>query len=200
MLPLDIMLRDQFGCVLRDDLLQQCLFADTDLTFAKAYDIAIQAESVDKQQRDIRKPTEPAYLTNYELQPYQESGKKLPKAQRCWRCDEQHSPQSCKLQSATCHFRKKRGHIEEACITKKNQSRAPPERHKRVKASEAITQTETHGSLPASPALHDLNTLLNQRTERKVMIDVTVHHQPIHIEVDSGAACTLISEQTYRQT
>lgn len=32
------------------------------------------------------------------------------------------------------------------------------------------------------------------------MIDVTLHHQPIHLEVDSGAACTLISEQTYHQT
>lgn len=60
MLPLDIMLHDRFVLGLRDDFLQQRLFAETDLTFAKAYDIAIRAESAGKQQRDLRKPTEPA--------------------------------------------------------------------------------------------------------------------------------------------
>ncbi|XP_077530887.1 uncharacterized protein LOC144142931 [Haemaphysalis longicornis] len=172
MLPLDIMLRDRSVCGLRDDFLQQRLFAETDLTFAKAYDITIRAESAGRQQRDIRKPTEPAYLTNHQLQPPRRNG----------------------------HFCKKRGHIEKACITKKKQSRAPPERHKRVNASESLTQAETHGVLPASPALYDLNTVLNLRTQPKIMIEVTVHHQPIHFEVDSGAACTLINEPTYHQT
>ncbi|XP_077547727.1 uncharacterized protein LOC144159963 [Haemaphysalis longicornis] len=200
MLPLDIMLRDRFVCGLRDDFLQTRLFADTDLTFAKAYDIAIRAESAGQQQRNIRKPTEPAYLTNHQLQPPRASGKKPPKTQRCCRCDEQHSPQSWKLQCSTCYFCKKRGHIEKACITKKKQSRTPPERHKHVNGAEAITQAETHGSLPASPALYDLNSVRNLRTQPKIMIDVTVHHQPIYFDADSGAACTLISEQTYHQT
>ncbi|XP_077537529.1 uncharacterized protein LOC144149749 [Haemaphysalis longicornis] len=145
-----------------------------------AYYTAIRAEGAGKQQRDIRKPTAPAYLTNHHLQPLQASGKKPPKAQRCWRCDEQHSQQSYKLQGAMCHFCKKQGHIEKACITKRNQSKAPPERHKRVNASEAIAQADPHGSLPASPALYDLNTILNRRTQPMIMIDVTVHHQLIH--------------------
>ncbi|XP_077531216.1 uncharacterized protein LOC144143321 [Haemaphysalis longicornis] len=194
MLPLDIMLRGRFVCGLRDNFLQQRLFTETEYTFARAYDIDIRPESAGKQQRDIRKPTEPAYLANHQLQPHQAKGEKTPKAQRCWRCDEQNSPQSCKLLGATCHFCKKRGQIEKACITNRKQSRKPPERHKRVNASQAITQEKTHGSLPASPALYDLNTVLNLHTQPKIMIHVTVHHQPIHLELDSGAACTLSSE------
>lgn len=45
MLSLDIMLHDRFVWGLRDNLLQQRLFAENDPTFTKAYDIAVQADS-----------------------------------------------------------------------------------------------------------------------------------------------------------
>ncbi|KAK8774288.1 hypothetical protein V5799_011179 [Amblyomma americanum] len=54
LLPLDVMLRDRFVCGLRDQNLQQRLFAEKDLTFSKAYDFAIRAESAVQQQRQIK--------------------------------------------------------------------------------------------------------------------------------------------------
>ncbi|XP_077507188.1 uncharacterized protein LOC144116318 [Amblyomma americanum] len=59
MLPLDVMLRDRFVCGLSDESLQQRMFAEKDLTFNKAYDIAVRAESADHQQGQIRRNTEP---------------------------------------------------------------------------------------------------------------------------------------------
>lgn len=64
MLPLDVMLRDRFVCGLRDEGLQQRLFAETGLTFSKAYDIAQRAESAGHQQRDIRRNVEPVHHTS----------------------------------------------------------------------------------------------------------------------------------------
>lgn len=43
---------------------------------ARAYDIALSAESAGKQQRVIRKPTEPAYIPNHQLNPHQASLRK----------------------------------------------------------------------------------------------------------------------------
>ncbi|XP_077498703.1 uncharacterized protein LOC144109788 [Amblyomma americanum] len=59
MLPLGVMLRDRFVCGLSDESLQQRMFAEKDLTFNKAYDIAVRAESAGHQQREIRRNTEP---------------------------------------------------------------------------------------------------------------------------------------------
>lgn len=44
MLPLDVMLRDRFVCGIMDEHLQQRLFAETNLTFKKAYDMAVRTE------------------------------------------------------------------------------------------------------------------------------------------------------------
>ncbi|KAK8773285.1 hypothetical protein V5799_012182 [Amblyomma americanum] len=64
MLPLDVMLRDRFVCGLSDESLQQRMFAEKDLTFNKAYDIAVRAESAGHQQREIRRNTEPVHQTS----------------------------------------------------------------------------------------------------------------------------------------
>ncbi|KAK8775628.1 hypothetical protein V5799_031024 [Amblyomma americanum] len=53
LLLLDVMLRNRFVCGLRDQNLQQRLFAEKDLTFSKAYDFPIRAESAVQQQRQI---------------------------------------------------------------------------------------------------------------------------------------------------
>lgn len=64
MLPSDVMVRDRFVCGLRDEGLRQRLFAETGLTFSKAYDIAQRAESAGHQQRDIRRNVEPVHHTS----------------------------------------------------------------------------------------------------------------------------------------
>ncbi|XP_037505852.1 uncharacterized protein K02A2.6-like [Rhipicephalus sanguineus] len=44
MLPQDVMLRDRFVCGIRDEHLQQRLFAEKDLTFQRALDLALSSE------------------------------------------------------------------------------------------------------------------------------------------------------------
>ncbi|XP_049272416.1 uncharacterized protein K02A2.6-like [Rhipicephalus sanguineus] len=180
MLPLDIMLGDRFVCGLRDDLLQQRLFAESDPTFTKAYDIAVRAESASQQQRDMRGTIEPVH--------HQRLTEVITT-----------SPQTCKFQAAMCNFCNKRGHIEKACISKKKLAKGPPQRHKSGNAPRSITQVETQHSLPAPTSLYDLHNV-NLGTQPKIMVTLAVNRQPIEFEVDSGAACTLISEETYRNT
>ncbi|KAK8773502.1 hypothetical protein V5799_011964, partial [Amblyomma americanum] len=137
MLPLDVMLRDRFVCGLSDESLQQRMFAEKDLTFNKAYDIAVRAESAGHQQREIRRNTELVHQTS----------------------------------------------------NQPNHS---------VDASENTPPSDVHGTTSAAPSvLYDLNTM-NLGTRPKIFTEVSVHDQLIKFEVDSGAACTLISEDTFR--
>ncbi|XP_077498038.1 uncharacterized protein LOC144108747 [Amblyomma americanum] len=62
--PLDVMLRDRFVSGLSDESLQQRMFSEKDLTFNKAYDIAVRADSAGHQQREMRRNTEPVHQTS----------------------------------------------------------------------------------------------------------------------------------------
>lgn len=201
MLPLDVMLRDRFVCGLRDAGLQQRLFAETGLTFSKAYDIAQRAESAGHQQRDIRRNVEPVHHTSQQSGHSTSKAKSSRKTQRCWRCDDMHDPQVCRYKTATCNFCQKLGHIERACISKRKQlgPKTSVQRNNNVDAQEGQTQDTSRTALTSS-ALYDLNAVVNLGTRPKITTEIMVHQRPIRFEVDSGAACTLISEDTFRAT
>ncbi|KAK8788324.1 hypothetical protein V5799_021900, partial [Amblyomma americanum] len=202
MLPLDVMLRDRFVCGLCDESLQQRMFAEKDLAFNKAYDITVRAESAGHQQREIRRNTEPVHQTSNQAHKTSVAAKLVKKAQRCWRCDDQHNPQECRFQSAPCNFCHKRGHIERACIKKRKlvKIKSPSQPNHSVDASENTPPSDVHGTTTAAAApsvLYDLNTM-KLGTRPKIFTEISVHDQLIKFEVDSGAACTLISEDTFR--
>ncbi|KAJ8947064.1 hypothetical protein NQ318_019959 [Aromia moschata] len=45
--------------------------------------------------------------------------KKCTKLKACFRCGNSHDPEECPFKEAQCHFCKKKGHIERACLSKK---------------------------------------------------------------------------------
>lgn len=53
-LPLDIMLRDRSVCGISDPHLQQPLLSEKRLSFQRAYDIAVAAETAQRQQKELR--------------------------------------------------------------------------------------------------------------------------------------------------
>lgn len=117
MLPLDVMLRDRFVCGVQDERIQQRLFAEQKLTFKQAYDIAIRLESAVKQQQELKLPkpdlnkmcrTTNRAATTSTGQP----------EMTCYRCNEQHSAETCRFRKTSCRFCRKTGHIEKACRIK----------------------------------------------------------------------------------
>ncbi|KAK8767209.1 hypothetical protein V5799_006010 [Amblyomma americanum] len=64
MLSLDVMLRDRFVCGLSDESLQPGMFAEKDLTFNEAYDIAVRAECAGHKQTEIHRNTESVHQTS----------------------------------------------------------------------------------------------------------------------------------------
>ncbi|KAM7312965.1 uncharacterized protein ISCGN_009869 [Ixodes scapularis] len=54
LLPLEVMFRDRFVCGLRDEHLQQRLFAEVNLTFQKEHDMALRSEIAAQHQKDLK--------------------------------------------------------------------------------------------------------------------------------------------------
>lgn len=117
---MDVMLRDCFVCGLRDEHLQQRLFAERDLTFLKGSDIAVQAENATDHQRQIRerfREVDKADVSRPEHQRHEEAIAAT--STPCYGCEELHSPRSCTHQTVQCMYCRKFGHIAKACIERK---------------------------------------------------------------------------------
>ena len=91
-------------------------------------------------------------------------------------------PDECRFKNSQCYSCGKNGHIKEAC-------RSKPKKIKQVE--EDIESSENKIFL-------QLNGLKNQSDahQKKALIKVIINSQPVNMEVDTGAAVTVVSEKT----
>ena len=98
-----------------------------------------------------------------------------------------HKSAQCPFRTAKCHNCGKVGHIRKVC----RQPKRPPtsQRHPVKTVQEGI---EDPNELPY--VLHTLRAQTGQPLEVDLMLD----EKPLCMEVDTGAAVSLVSEKTYR--
>ncbi|XP_064475397.1 uncharacterized protein LOC135389262 [Ornithodoros turicata] len=111
--------------------------------------------------------------------------------QRCWRCEGQHSPKTCKFSTATCHYCHKRSHLEKACISKKKATKKGYQR-----SITADTSQEQQSTI-VEHQVSSLHALASGNTAPKITVSISLNSTPVIFEVDSGAACTMISRGTF---
>ncbi|XP_075163522.1 uncharacterized protein LOC142236147 [Haematobia irritans] len=112
---LDAVLRDRLVCGLRDESLQKRLLSKDKLTLQIAQEEAIVSEEAQKNLAALKSTFNPTEINR--IAKAKESSSKT-SVQNCFRCCGKHSPDQCKFKEVDCHFCKKRGHIQKACITK----------------------------------------------------------------------------------
>ncbi|KAM7302728.1 uncharacterized protein ISCGN_018236 [Ixodes scapularis] len=179
-LALDIMLRDRFVCGIRDELLQQRLFAEQDLTFSAASDIAVRAESASKQQKEIKSKVEPQ--VNKTEKKNKDSSTQ--QGRRCYRCTGQHDPQECRFKNTDCRYCNKRGHIEKACIAKKKQQGSKT----RKKANHMMAASEETSGAATSPgcSFYELNKLATTADVPKFQVTLRIYLFIYLLTIPSG--------------
>ncbi|KAK8758952.1 hypothetical protein V5799_003416 [Amblyomma americanum] len=189
-LPLDVMMRDRFVCGLRNEGVQQRLLAEHSLTLKVAYDLATTAEATAKQQRDIRKHGR--YETDCQEMVQATRAKQDTPAEgsSCYRCNGKHAPHLCRFRKATCFNCKRVGHIAKACRSKDDSRTA------RKTAYEQKKKGDKSKGVYEMSALFSLCEVNEQ--EQKFMVQVTIEGQEVPMEVDSGASCSIVSEDTFR--
>ena len=106
----------------------------------------------------------------------------------CYRCLGEHLATSCKCKEAVCHACKKRGHIVIACRSKGIQRR-------RIKRNNYVEEN-------AASQEDDAYTLFTLRNQGSAPIykDVCVNGvYVVEMELDTGAAVTVIMQETYQK-
>ena len=198
---LEEMLRDRIVCGIVNNQLQQRLLAEPDLTFKKVLELAQAQESADQgsqqlQQQQKHSPTPVNKVDGRRHLPPQP--RKATPGKPCYQCGGSHSPSECRFKDAVCHSYNKRGHIAKACRRQKQNPLTPLQQNRHQSKSThqvgmgdgAILEDPTNGS-------SELFNLQGTRS-KPLAITVQVNQTDLQMEIDTGAAVSLISEKTYK--
>ena len=177
-----------------DTRIQKRLLAETDLPFKKAFEIAQAIEMAEKDTKDLV-----AAQGQSSVNRIQKAGTTRHKI--CYRCKRQHDPATCKFREATCHGCGKVGHILKACTNKKRSSQPEPSRTQQASRAQCMIKADVNHLDPPPPdevtQTYTLFPLQNQH-HPPINIVPSINGQEVSMELDTGAAISVINEVTYK--
>ncbi|KAL1255447.1 hypothetical protein QQF64_013508 [Cirrhinus molitorella] len=180
---LDEALHDRFVSGIRNEACQRRLLSESNLTFARAFEIALSMETAEKDTQQLRgHDSHLGVVHSVSVQTPSQRGMK------CYRCHgKNHSAQVCYFKDAKCHNCGKTGHIKRACRGKMVVGKRKPYAEKNTKYVEA-EETE----LP-------MFSLLSDGFGKKSFTETfNVNGKEIMMEIDTVAAVSIISEKQFQ--
>ena len=186
---LDEMLRDRLVCGVQDSAIQRRLLQEPELTYKSEYDLAIAMEAATRDAHDLKKPVA---ATTHSVQQVLKTPKAMFVCNRCG--GKGHTSNFCRFREASCRACGKKEHLARVCRSKGKQTRSqgqapnPPKAHTLDKVS-----------LPPSIDVEVQPSAVYTVRHRSPPIEtkVWVKNHIITMKVDTGAALSLISEDTY---
>ena len=180
-------LRDRFVCGLRSEGTRKRLLTENKLTFSKALEIAQSLEAATKDAQlkfSDQAPNGPGTVHKVKSPP----PKKTPEA--CYRCGlTNHKAADCRLKDATCHKCGRKGHIQRACRSggqpQKGGKFMPRRREKTKWVNAEPSEDDSDGSANVCT--------IGKPSTRPIRVELQVNCKPLAMEVDTGAAVSLIS-------
>ena len=171
---LDEALRDRLVCGLQNEAIQRRLLTEAKLTFAGALELAKAQEAAELQAKQFKDPD----IGIHKLSRTRLSEKDT--REQCTHCGRRnHPPDQCRLKDCTCHKCGEKGHIARVCKNRSQAKWVGAEEDPGVEQSYVISCVgKSH-----SPAM---------------VAKVCINGSWIRMEVDTGAAVSIVSECTYR--
>ena len=178
---LNAMIRDRLVCGINEDNIQKCLLTEGDpLTLVKAMSIAQSYETAEKDATELL-PTETVPQPVHRVQP----AAAQTHHKKCYRCGRPgHLPSTCRFKKERCHNCNKIGHIKRACTV--NPKNTPVRNVQLVSQMDSIVEHE-----------YPLFTLTASHTS-PIMISIKINDKQVPMELDTGDAVSLVSEDTYK--
>ena len=189
---LDDMLRDKLVWGIEDSRTQERLLAEDNLTFSKALDLAQALEVAAQDSKELSASTPamvhkvqgfaPGPSNRSQRRKTTDATSKPPSP--CYRCGGQHWAARCRFKSEKCNACGKVGHIAKMCRTKT----------KRGHTTHMVDNEST------SADEYTLYSVVTQKSPASSLrTTVLINNSPLVMEVDTGAACSLISEATFNK-
>ena len=185
------MLRDHLVCGINDDYIQRRLLSEPRLDFKKAMELALGLETAVKNARELQS-------SGREFAPM-EGVNKLDSgdseaAKPCYRCGKtSHLPWKCPFREAKCFNCGKKGHVRSVCRSRSVATGKGRQRQavQQLEAEMAEVQAEKYEE-------YELCQLQGEKI-RPLEVSLQIEGQPLVMELDTGAAVSLVSECTYRR-
>ena len=192
-------LRDRFVCGLRSQAALKCLLAESDLKLENAIQIAQSLEAADVNSKKLlgaeTTVTGSVNRTGSTKSTFSKSDRGQPKQKSCYRCgNKTHMASVCPFREEHCNRCHKKGHIARACRSTQKAITHPPSGNPRTRGSkQTLTIRE-----PDSDEEYPLNCVGSKRIN-PIMVELTINGKKTLMELDTGAAVSVISTQTKAQ-
>ncbi|XP_048854231.1 uncharacterized protein K02A2.6-like [Brienomyrus brachyistius] len=199
-------LRDRFVCGLKCEMVQKRLLTERDLTFQKAVDYAVSAETA---ARDVQQLSSSLKVNAVLSQ----------KGESCRRCGKtNHTDHDCWFRDRDCHQCGRKGHLKRMCRSKtKNrqgrghkQEEGKPEqkgnaikhglkdKKKKIHYVEA-NENESEQTKSDTDSELGLYTLSQKGKYSRITVMPLINGKKMEMELDTGAAVSLIPWEQYKR-
>ena len=205
---LENMLRDRLVVGIDNEAIQRRLLSESTLTFKKALELAQSLEAAARNTKEIQNGV--GIKANGRTGSSQNNPPRTEPVGRvainaCHRCGKVgHLSWQCSFKNAKCHNCGKVGHIKKACRNKLNSGGVLTEatrqgKQSTKKAAVGRTVKTVEPSDTSSVEEYPLHQLTENSGSNPIELNVDVQGETISMELDTGAAVSLISERTYNQ-
>lgn len=196
-------LRDRFVCGLKAESIQKKLLAEADLSMDRAVELARGMEIAAADTKGLKQSgaTGATSLGGSKILHTALSSSNPPGRPNCQRCGKSdHDGRSCRFKQAKCHAYGKIGHIAPACrsVARNNKPRYQNRRMHKVDSSPASVSTATIEVAESELGIHTSSA--ERSPVKPITVDVQVAGKSLSMELDTGAAVSLISETLFRKT
>ena len=182
-------LRDRFVCGLKNETMQRKLLTESDLTFQRALKVAQSDETATAKAKLLQNTSPIAHSQDLSQDICKVSGRGQGIIS-CYRCGKpDHHSTQCPFMKSKCYKCGKLGHIRSVC----RQPLKGQGKYQRGKPIKSVLET--------SEDCVEYEVLLNHfgaMSDQPYVLDVQLDGKPIRMEIDTGAALSLVSEQTFR--
>ena len=196
---LQVMLRDRLVCGVNDpDIQKKLLIEGDDLTLERAVSIAQSLESANRDIHELSPPLSPQVesptvqvVTMKNKSAHKNPPVSVKPSTPCFRCARVgHSPETCYYRDKVCFNCHKVGHIRPACRSR------PVTGQWKTNSNPPVHSIAESGSEDSEYSLMTINSV---SSNKPMIISVVVDGSPLDMELDTGAAVSLISEERFKQ-
>lgn len=199
------MLRDRLVCGIRDEATQRALLTESNLTFDRAVEIATVREAAAKDVQAMGRAPNVLAVGNQIPKKFSSSpskpkgGKSEVPSKPCSGCGSRHWRRDCPFKEAVCHGCRKRGHIKKMCYNKTKPNSNYQHSKGNVHAHESSATVESSCSCSKSKSAYDDFVYKTESSNNycPIYVPIKLNDVSTKMELDTGAARSLISQQDY---
>ncbi|KAJ6642265.1 hypothetical protein Bhyg_07212, partial [Pseudolycoriella hygida] len=217
MLILDEALTDRFIVGLSNSKIQQRLLDKDELTFEECCLLATNMELAEKESQAIQPKSFVNKVTTFQSQSKSKLNNRKGRSKsrgrevkdsvdkECRRCGRLHNPNTCPAVNWKCFVCQKTGHTSKMCYNKESKGNTGKVNKQKSSYHPYIRSFAVDKTL--GNELIGINVVKREKFQSERFFDceplecqVNIENQKVSMEVDSGAAATVMCEQEYRES